>query len=325
MIKKPAQSEDFGRLFVWALYYHLSDYCLLEFDILEGEPRMTTILDGKKTADALMTALTETVAEMKARGVTPGLAVILVGEDPASAIYVRNKHRRADKIGIRSFTIAMPATVSEADLLAKIAELNDDPDVDGILVQLPLPAQISEAAVLNAIAPEKDVDGFHPVNVGRLWTNEPGVVASTPFGIMQLLKAYQIPVAGKHAVIVGRSNIVGRPLAALLLNASATVTMTHSQTADLAAHTRQADLLFVATGRPEMITGDMVQDGAVVVDVGMDRDAAGKLVGDVNFAEVAPHASAITPVPGGVGPMTIAALMMQTVELAKRRLNGSAK
>ncbi|MCI1985622.1 MAG: bifunctional methylenetetrahydrofolate dehydrogenase/methenyltetrahydrofolate cyclohydrolase FolD [Lactobacillus sp.] len=282
---------------------------------------MTTVLDGKKTADALMTDLKHTVTTLKAQGVTPALAVILVGDDPASAIYVRNKHRRAESLGIRSLQIQLPATTTQTELLARIATLNADPTVDGILVQLPLPAGIDEQAVIQAISPEKDVDGFHPINVGRLWTNLPGVVASTPYGIMALLAYYDIDVTGMNAVIVGRSNIVGRPMAALLLNHDATVTMTHSRTQDLAAKTRAADLLIVATGRAEMITADMVKPGAIVIDVGMDRNAAGKLVGDVDYAGVAPIAKAITPVPGGVGPMTIASLMLQTVAIAKRRVH----
>ena len=285
---------------------------------------MTTVLDGKQTANTLMTELKHTVDDLKAQGVTPGLAVILVGEDPASAIYVRNKHRRADSLGIRSLQISMPETTTEASLLAKIAELNQDPTIDGILVQLPLPQSIDEQKVIEAIDPNKDVDGFHPVNVGKLWANIPQVVASTPYGIMALLDHYHIDVTGMNAVIVGRSNIVGRPMAALLLNHSATVTIAHSKTKNLAAVCAQADLLVVATGRAEMITADMVKPGAIVIDVGMDRNAAGKLVGDVNYAQVAPVAKAITPVPGGVGPMTIASLMLQTVELAKRRVHADA-
>ncbi|KRK74292.1 bifunctional methylenetetrahydrofolate dehydrogenase/methenyltetrahydrofolate cyclohydrolase FolD [Lacticaseibacillus nasuensis] len=283
---------------------------------------MTIRLDGNQTANALMNTLQGQVAALKTAGVVPGLAVILVGDDPASAIYVRNKRRRAAAIGVASTVYTLPATATQAELLAQVAALNADPSVDGILVQLPLPPQIDAAAVIVAIAPDKDVDGFHPVNVGRLWTNTPGIVASTPYGIMALLHAYGIHVAGLHAVIVGRSNIVGRPLAGLLLNHDATVTIAHRQTAGLAALTRTADLLVVATGQANLITADMVKPGAVVVDVGMNRDAAGKLTGDVDYAAVAPKTRAITPVPGGVGPMTIAALMMQTVALAERRANG---
>ncbi|WP_179395602.1 bifunctional methylenetetrahydrofolate dehydrogenase/methenyltetrahydrofolate cyclohydrolase FolD [Lacticaseibacillus absianus] len=282
---------------------------------------MTTILDGKQTANTLMTTLAQTVSDLRSQGVTPGLAVVLVGDDPASAIYVRNKQRRAESLGIRSIKETLPATTTQAALLDVIARLNQDPTVDGILVQLPLPPQIDADTVIEAIDPNKDVDGFHPVNVGRLWTHTPGVVASTPYGIMALLAHYGLDVTGMNAVIVGRSNIVGRPMAGLLLNHNATVTIAHSKTRDLAAVTRQADLLVVATGVPEFITADMVKPGAVVIDVGMDRNAAGKLVGDVDYASVAPIAGAITPVPGGVGPMTIAALMMQTVELAKRRVH----
>ncbi|WP_461213201.1 bifunctional methylenetetrahydrofolate dehydrogenase/methenyltetrahydrofolate cyclohydrolase FolD [Lacticaseibacillus sp. GG6-2] len=285
---------------------------------------MTIVLDGKKTADALMTDLQATVSDLEAQGVTPGLAVILVGEDPASAIYVRNKHRRAKALGIRSIQITLPKTASQEEVLAAIAKLNADPTIDGILVQLPLPEGIDEQAVIAAISPDKDVDGFHPVNVGKLWNNMPSVVASTPYGIMALLKHYDIDVTGMNAVIIGRSNIVGRPMAALLLNHHATVTIAHSRTKDLAATARNADLLVVATGRAEMVTAAMVKPGAIVIDVGMDRNAAGKLVGDVDYASVAPIAGAITPVPGGVGPMTIASLMLQTVELAKRRVHANA-
>ena len=285
---------------------------------------MTIVLDGKKTANTLMSALQTTVSDLAVQGVTPGLAVILVGDDPASAIYVRNKHRRAETLGIRSIQITLPATASQKEVLAEIDKLNVDKTIDGILVQLPLPAGIDEQAVIAAISPDKDVDGFHPENVGKLWNNMPAVVASTPYGIMALLKHYEIDVTGMNAVIVGRSNIVGRPMAALLLNHHATVTIAHSRTKDLAAVTKRADLLIVATGQAEMLTADMVHPGAIVVDVGMDRNAAGKLVGDVDYASVAPVAGAITPVPGGVGPMTIASLMIQTVELAKRRVHANA-
>lgn len=283
---------------------------------------MTIRLDGKKTSNELMTGLATRVAALRDHGVVPGLAVVLVGADPASAIYVRNKSRWAESLGVHSLVVRLPADTTQATLLAKVAALNADATIDGILVQLPLPPQIDPEAVITAIEPDKDVDGFHPVNVGRLWTNTPGIVASTPYGIMQLLHAYGIRVAGKHAVIVGRSNIVGRPMAGLLLNHDATVTIAHSQTQDLKALTLTADLLVVATGQAQLITADMVKPGVVVVDVGMDHNAAGKLVGDVDYDQVAPKADAITPVPGGVGPMTIAALMEQTVELAERRANG---
>lgn len=283
---------------------------------------MTMILDGKQTANSLMADLKTEVAAMKTRGITPGLAVVLVGDDPASAIYVRNKQRRAQELGITSVLRRLPSSATQAEVLAVVEALNHDDTIDGILVQLPLPEQVDPDAVIAAIAPSKDVDGFHANNVGRLWENNPGVVASTPYGIMALLKHYGITVAGKRAVIIGRSNIVGRPMAALLLNADATVTMTHSKTPDLFAVTREADLLVVAIGRAQFVTAEAVKPGAVVIDVGMDRNAAGKLVGDVDFDSVAKVASAITPVPGGVGPMTIAALMIQTVELAERHHNG---
>jgi len=283
---------------------------------------MTTILDGKQTADTLMTELKTQVDALTTNGVIPGLAVVLVGDDPASAIYVRNKEKRAQSLGINSVIYHLPAETSEQELLDQVDALNLDPSIDGILVQLPLPAQINAQAVIQAINPDKDVDGFHPMNMGRLWTNLPGIVASTPYGIMQLLAAYNIDVAGKSVVIVGRSNIVGRPLAGLMLNANATVTIAHSQTKELFALTKTADILVVATGQAEFITAEAVKPGAVVIDVGMDRNADNKLVGDVAFDQVAPIASGITPVPGGVGPMTIASLMIQTVNLAKKRLNG---
>lgn len=282
---------------------------------------MTIRLDGKKTANTMMAALKTEITALRAQGVTPGLAVVLVGDDPASAIYVRNKQRRAEELGINSIRRTLPKSATQAEVLAQVAALNQDPSIDGILVQLPLPPQIDENAVIEAIDPAKDVDGFHPLNVGKLWENMPQIIASTPFGIMALLEHYHIDVAGKHAVVLGRSNIVGRPMAALLLNHDATVTIAHSKTQNLFAITKQADILVVATGQAEFITADAVKPGAVVIDVGMDHNAAGKLVGDVDYASVAPVASAITPVPGGVGPMTIAGLMTQTVALAKRRVH----
>ncbi|MCI1894599.1 MAG: bifunctional methylenetetrahydrofolate dehydrogenase/methenyltetrahydrofolate cyclohydrolase FolD [Lactobacillus sp.] len=282
---------------------------------------MTIRLDGKQTANSMMATLKTEITALKAKGVTPGLAVVLVGDDPASAIYVRNKQRRAEELGINSVRRTLPKSATQAEVLAEVATLNQDPSIDGILVQLPLPSQIDENAVIEAIDPAKDVDGFHPLNVGKLWENMPRIIASTPFGIMALLEHYHIDVAGKHAVVLGRSNIVGRPMAALLLNHDATVTIAHSKTQNLFAITKQADILVVATGQAEFITADAVKPGAVVIDVGMDHNAAGKLVGDVDYASVAPVASAITPVPGGVGPMTIAGLMTQTVALAKRRVH----
>ncbi|EPC56015.1 bifunctional 5,10-methylene-tetrahydrofolate dehydrogenase/ 5,10-methylene-tetrahydrofolate cyclohydrolase, partial [Lacticaseibacillus paracasei subsp. paracasei Lpp123] len=227
-----------------------------------------------------------------------------------------------EDIGVRSLMFRMPEATTQADLLAKVAELNHDPDIDAILVQLPLPAGLDEQAVIDAIDPDKDVDGFSPVSVGRLWANEPTVVASTPYGIMALLDAYDIDVAGKRVVIIGRSNIVGRPLAGLMVNHDATVTIAHSKTRDLKQLAKEADILVVAVGVPHFIGADAVKPGAVVIDVGISRGADGKVLGDVDEAAVAPIASAITPVPGGVGPMTIASLMAQTVTLAKRRANG---
>lgn len=283
---------------------------------------MATRLDGRAVSKKILADLKQTIAELAQQDVTPTLAVVLVGSNPASEVYVRNKQRRAEDIGVRSLMFRMPEATTQADLLAKVAELNHDPDIDAILVQLPLPSGLDEQAVIDAIDPDKDVDGFSPVSVGRLWANEPTVVASTPYGIMALLDAYDIDVAGKRVVIIGRSNIVGRPLAGLMVNHDATVTIAHSKTCDLKQLAKEADILVVAVGVPHFIGADAVKPGAVVIDVGISRGADGKLLGDVDEAAVAPIASAITPVPGGVGPMTIASLMAQTVTLAKRRANG---
>ncbi|CAD7484013.1 bifunctional methylenetetrahydrofolate dehydrogenase/methenyltetrahydrofolate cyclohydrolase FolD [Lacticaseibacillus paracasei] len=283
---------------------------------------MATRLDGRAVSKKILADLKQTIAELAQQDVTPTLAVVLVGSNPASEVYVRNKQRRAEDIGVRSLMFRMPEATTQADLLAKVAELNHDPDIDAILVQLPLPAGLDEQAVIDAIDPDKDVDGFSPVSVGRLWANEPTVVASTPYGIMALLDAYDIDVAGKRVVIIGRSNIVGRPLAGLMVNHDATVTIAHSKTRDLKQLAKEADILVVAVGVPHFIGADAVKPGAVVIDVGISRGADGELLGDVDEAAVAPIASAITPVPGGVGPMTIASLMAQTVTLAKRRANG---
>ena len=283
---------------------------------------MATRLDGRVVSKKILGELKQTVAKLAQQDVTPTLAVVLVGSDPASEVYVRNKQRRAEEIGVRSLMYRLPEDTSQMTLLAKVAELNQDPDVDAILVQLPLPAGLDERAVIDAIDPDKDVDGFSPVSVGRLWTNEPTVVASTPYGIMALLDAYDIDVAGQRVVIVGRSNIVGRPLAGLMVNHDATVTIAHSKTRNLKQLTREADILVVAVGRPHFIGADAVKPGATVIDVGISRGADGKLYGDGDDDTVAPIAGALTPVPGGVGPMTIASLMAQTVTLAKRRLHG---
>ena len=270
-----------------------------------------------------MTALAEEVAEFPARyGRVPHLAVILVGENPASVTYVRNKARASERIGIRNTTLRLPESTTQAELLQRIQTLNDDPEVDGILVQLPLPRHIDEAAVITAIAPEKDVDGFHPQNVAALW-QRPGAAGSrpqhsvpcTPRGIVRLLKAADVEMDGKQAVVLGRSSIVGLPTAMLLLQENATVTICHSHTRDLAAVTSRADILVVAIGRPRFVKADMVREGAVVIDVGINRDPQTlALCGDVDFDSVAPKASVITPVPGGVGPMTICSLMENTVE-----------
>ena len=281
------------------------------------------LIDGKATAAALRSELKTEIAELQARaGRAPGLAVILVGEDPASQVYVRNKERACAEAGIASLPYHLPAETTQEALLALIAELNERADVDGILLQLPLPGKLDGQACLMAIAPSKDVDGFHPENVGRLSLGLPGFVSCTPAGVMELLRRYELSPAGKKAVVVGRSNIVGKPLAMLLARpdpwANATVTVCHSRTADLARECREADFLFLAMGRPRCITGDMVKKGAVVIDVGINRTEAG-LCGDADFASVSPKASAITPVPGGVGPMTIAMLLKNTVRSWKIR------
>ncbi len=274
------------------------------------------VIDGKAVAAALR-------AEVAARAATlpyaPGLAVVLVGEDPASQVYVRNKERAAKAAGFASETIRLPASASQAELLALIARLNRDPAVDGILVQPPLPAGIDPQAVIRAIDPAKDVDGFHPDNVAALALGTPFLVPCTPRGVMKLLAAAGIAPRGARALVLGRSNIVGRPMAALLLAADATVTIAHSRTRDLAAECRRAEILIAAVGRAEMVRGDWVSPGATVIDVGINRTAAGGLVGDVAYAEAAAVAGAITPVPGGVGPMTIACLLENTLIAAAAR------
>ena len=270
------------------------------------------IIDGKKIAAELRAEVAEKVAGC-ARA--PHLAVIVVGDDPASAVYVRNKARACESTGIRNTTIALPAETSEAELLETIAGLNADDAVDGILVQLPLPKHISEERVIASIALEKDVDSFHPGNVAALFQKRPCTVPCTPKGIMKLLEAYGVEPKGKRAVVIGRSLIVGLPVAKLLLDANATVTICHTRTADLAAVTREADIIVAATGHPGTLRGDMVREGAVVIDVGINRAPDGTLCGDVVFDEVAPKASLITPVPGGVGPMTIACLLENTLDL----------
>ena len=278
-----------------------------------------TILDGKKLAESVCAEVRVGVeAFTKEHGRAPGLEVVLVGEDPASQIYVRNKVRACAEVGIRSLQETYPATLAEAGLLARIAALNADPAVHGILVQQPLPKHISAARVVEAIAAAKDVDGFSVESAGRLVAAVPGFRPCTPWGCMRLIESTGIDLRGKNAVVIGRSNTVGKPMALLLLQKDATVTICHSRTPDLGEHTRRADVVVVAVGRANTLTAPMVKPGAVVIDVGMNRDADGSLCGDVDFAGVAAVAGAITPVPGGVGPMTIAMLLANTVESAER-------
>ena len=280
------------------------------------------IIDGKQIAQQLKEEMREQVAELvKQYGRKPCLDVILVGENPASMSYVRSKIKATEYCGFDGELIQLPETTSQEELLRIIRERNTNPAVDGILVQLPLPKHIDEQRVIEAIAPEKDVDGFHPTNVAKLWLNQQTIVPCTPMGIMALLEKSGTPLEGQHAVVVGRSNIVGKPIAKLLLDKNCTVTIAHSRTANLGAICREADILVVAVGRPQMITGEMVKPGATVIDVGINRTADGKLVGDVDFDSVEPIAGAITPVPGGVGPMTITMLMHNTIECYKNRIN----
>lgn len=280
---------------------------------------MARILSGKEFAARIKEDAARGVAELKAAGVLPRLAVIIVGSDPASEVYVRNKQRTCEELGIRSDHIALPAETSKEELLACIEELNVDPEVHGILVQLPLPAQIAEdeEEILSHIDPRKDVDGFHPVNVGYLVLGAPGLRPCTPAGCIRMLDYAGIPIEGAHAVIIGRSNIVGKPMAHLLLERNATVTICHSRTQNLAAIARTADILVAAVGRPRFVTADMVKEGATVIDVGINRIAPKQLVGDVDFDAAAAVAGAITPVPGGVGLLTVAMLMENVVQAAK--------
>lgn len=279
------------------------------------------IIDGKAIAANVRAEVASEVARIKAEhGFVPGLAVVLVGEDPASKVYVKNKALQTVETGMQSFEHKLPAETSEADLLALVDKLNKDPAVNGILVQLPLPKHVNAEKVLNAIDPDKDVDGFHPVNVGRLWIGERSLVPCTPTGSVILAKTAAPNLAGMSAVVVGRSNIVGKPVAALLLRENCTVTVAHSRTKDLAGVVKGADLVVAAVGIPEMVRGDWIKPGAIVIDVGINRvtgpDGKGKLVGDVNYVECAKLAGAITPVPGGVGPMTIACLLRNTAQAA---------
>ncbi len=280
------------------------------------------ILSGKEVAAKVLAEVKADVAALReTTGVQPTLAVILVGDDPASQIYVRNKKRAADDVGINARDYLFPQGCTQAELLETIAGINRDPSVHGVLLQLPLPKGMDEDQAVAAIAPEKDADGLHPTNLGQLLAGKPGAIPCTPAGCIEILDHYGIAIEGAEAVVVGRSRLVGKPLAQLLLARHATVTMCHTRTRDLAAHCRRADILCVAAGRPGVITGDMVRDGAVVIDVGVNRLPTGKVTGDVQFDSVSPKARAITPVPGGVGPMTIAMLMRNTVRAARRQLS----
>ena len=275
---------------------------------------MAQLIDGKQISKQIKDELKEEVKNLAAAGRHACLAVVQVGDDPASSVYVNNKKKACAYIGIESRSYELPDTTTEEELVALVEELNSDDGVNGILVQLPLPSHIDEDRIIRTISPDKDVDGFHPVSVGRLWIGEKGFLSCTPAGIIQLLKRSGITIEGKECVIVGRSNIVGKPMAALLLRENGTVTVTHSRTKNLKEVTRRADILIVAIGKRQFITADYVKEGAVVIDVGMHRDENNHLCGDVDFADVEPHTSAVTPVPGGVGPMTIAMLMNNCVE-----------
>ena len=276
------------------------------------------LIDGNALAAATRARVAERSAALTARGTTPGLAVILVGDNPASQVYVRNKVKACGDAGLHSILDKHPATLSEAELLKRIDELNNDPSVHGILVQLPLPAHIDAHKVIEAIAPAKDVDGFHVASAGALMVGQPGFWPCTPYGCMKMLESIGYDLRGKHAVVIGRSNIVGKPMALMLLQKNATVTVCHSATANLKEMTLQADVIVAAVGKQNVLTADMVKPGAVVIDVGMNRNDEGKLCGDVDFAGVSQVAGYITPVPGGVGPMTIAMLLVNTMEAAER-------
>jgi methylenetetrahydrofolate dehydrogenase (NADP+)/methenyltetrahydrofolate cyclohydrolase len=281
------------------------------------------LIDGNALSQQVRAEVAQRAAALTARGVTPGLAVIMVGENPASAVYVRNKVKACQDNGLHSVLEHYPATMTEAELLARVDALNTDPRIHGILVQLPLPKHIDDHQVIEAISPDKDVDGFHVASAGALMVGEVGFKACTPYGCMKMLESIGLKdLRGKHAVVIGRSNIVGKPMAMMLLAANATVTITHSGTADLGAMTRQADIVVAAVGKRNVLTADMVKPGAVVIDVGMNRNDEGKLCGDVDFAGVREVASAITPVPGGVGPMTITMLLVNTIEAAERTAAG---
>lgn len=278
-----------------------------------------TIIDGKQLAEQKRSEIKRRVDELRQHGIEPGLTVMLVGDDPASYSYVRGKEKACKTIGIRSEVLRLPKETSEEELLKHVRRCNEDPRVDGILVQLPLPDHINEQRVINSINPDKDVDGFHPISVGNLVIGNPGFLPCTPYGIMEMFRAYGISLSGRHAVVIGRSNIVGKPISLLMQREHATVTMCHSRTKNLKAFTKQADIVVSAVGRPCFVTADFVSPGSVVIDVGINRVESGELVGDVDFEEVKEIASYITPVPKGVGPMTITMLLHNTVWSAERK------
>ena len=278
---------------------------------------MAQIINGKEISAKVRGDIAKKVSELKTKGITPGLAVVIVGEDPASKVYVRNKHRACEETGIYSEVHELPEATSESELIALIDKLNADKKINGILVQLPLPKHLDEKVIIERIDPKKDVDAFSEVNVGKIMIGDYDFLPCTPAGVMELLKESGIDPSGKECVIIGRSNIVGKPQAMLMLHANATVTICHSRTKNLAEHTRRADILVAALGKPNFVTGDMVKDGVVVIDVGINRLPDGKLCGDVDFASVEPKASFITPVPGGVGPMTITMLLKNTLKAAE--------
>lgn len=275
------------------------------------------LIDGKEIARKKQDHIGSEVQKLKAEGITPGLAVILAGNNQASRTYVKNKQKTCDKLGMNSMLIELPESVSEQELIRKITELNESEDIHGILVQLPLPSHINEKAIIETIAPEKDVDGFHPINIGRMMTAQDAFIPCTPAGIIEMLDSIGADISGKHVVVIGRSNIVGKPAGQLFLNEDATVTYCHSKTADLKDYTKRADILVAAAGKAKLITKDHVKNGAIVIDVGMNRNEEGKLCGDVDFEAVKHKAGFITPVPGGVGPMTITMLMHNTLKAAK--------
>lgn len=282
---------------------------------------MAIIIDGKKVSAQVKEQVRIETEELVKKGIKPGLAVIIVGDDPASRVYVNNKKKACEKVGFLSKEFALPATTTQEELLALVNELNEDKEINGILCQLPLPKGLDEKAVIEAISPLKDVDAFHASNVGKIMIGDYDFLPCTPAGVMEMLHSYNIPVEGKECVVIGRSNIVGKPMAMLLLHENGTVTITHSRTKNLKEVTKRADILVAAIGKPKFVTADMVKEGAVIIDVGMDRDENGKLCGDVDFENVKEKCSAITPVPGGVGPMTIAVLMKNTLKACKIQNN----